>query len=265
MIIIGEKINATRKKIAAAVEARDSDYILQVGREQVEAGADYLDVNGGDPAKEVENMSWLVELLQKEFQIPLCIDSANPEAIKSGLELAKTGKSMVNSISAEKERLESMLPVLSEYTCNVVALCMSDEGPPKGVDDRIATAENLIEKLCGAGKKIDEIYVDFCVFPVSADQDAPHAMCLAIQKLREMHPEIHFCAGMSNVSYGLPERRLINQAFTAQLIGFGLDAIICDPNAPGMLGTIYASEALAGRDEFCMNYLTAHREGKLKS
>jgi len=264
MIVIGEKINATRKKIGQAVEAKDAEAILAVAREQVEAGVDYLDINGGDPAKEIENMEWLVNLVQDNFDTPLSLDSANAKAIARGLELAKNPP-LINSITAETDRLEQVLPVIAAKPCRVIALTMSDDGPPRGVEDRLGLADTLLDKLSEAGKKPDDILVDFCVFPVSSEGAAPLAMAEAIQITRKKVPGLHFCAGLSNVSYGLPARVWVNRTFLSILIGYGLDSVICDPNAPGMLATIAAGEALAGRDEFCMNYLNAHRSGKLES
>jgi len=260
MLIIGEKINATRKPIQAALEKRDADHIKEIAVAQAEAGAHYIDVNGGDPheGKEVENMAWLMETVQAGTDTPICVDTANPEAMKVGLEAAKA-KPVLNSISLESTRLESMLPLLQEHECMVIGLLMSDEGPPQGVDDRVANAEKLIEKLTSAGKDLEEIIIDPCFLPVSADTTNGVKVIDAIGQIRRRWEKVQIGGGCSNVSYGLPKRKFINFAFLSQAIYSGLDVALIDPNVPGIMETILAAEALAGRDEFCMNYVQALR------
>lgn len=260
MIIIGEKINATRKAIAAALLARDADHIAEIVTAQVDAGADYIDINGGDPreGREVENMAWLIELVQAKTDKPIAVDSANPEAVEAGLSIAR-GKPILNSISLEADRLGPLLPLVSKHECMVVALLMSDGGTPSKVDDRMASAEKLIEHLTSAGKKIDEIIVDPCFLPISADSTSGLAVIEAIAAIRRKWPEVHIGGGLSNISFGLPQRRVVNMAAIAQCIGAGMDTAIIDPCTEGMVGAIMAAEAIAGRDEFCMNYVTKMR------
>lgn len=264
MIVIGEKINATRKSIAAALEARDDQAIIETAVQQADAGADYLDVNGGDPrsGQEAKNMAWLVELVQANTDLPLCIDTADTEAAKTGLDLADK-KPILNSISLEEDRLGPMLPLAGEHECMVIALLMSDAGTPCGVDDRLRSAETLIGKITGAGKAIDEIIVDPCFLPVSTDPMNGRRVIEAISKIHAEWPEVHIGGGCSNISFGLPRRKLVNFALLGQAIFHGMDAGLIDPCIPGIMGCIYAAEAVAGADEFCMNYVTAEREGKL--
>lgn len=265
MLIVGEKINATRKRVGQACQDRNAELIIQTIKDQAQGGADYIDVNAGLPGKEVETMEWLVGIAQQTTELPLMLDSTDPAAIKRGLEAA-TKKTIVNSISMEKERLDGFTPLLAEHECGVVGLCVSDAGMPTGVDDRLATVDALIEHLTGkCGKKIDEIYLDLGVFPVSAQPQAPMDMALAVEKAMTKYPGVHTIAGLSNVSFGLPERRALNLSFLTILISRGLDAAICDPNTQGLHAAIATAELLSNRDEFAMNYITAHREGKLGS
>jgi len=264
MIIIGEKINATRKSIAAALEARDTGRIIKTAVEQVEAGADYLDVNGGDPraGREVQNMVWLMEIVQSNTDVPVAVDSADPEAVRTGLSMAK-GKCVLNSISLESHRLEPMLPMVAEHECMVIALLMSDEGTPCGVDDRLKRTEALIDKLTAAGKTPDEIIVDPCFLPISADPASGRGVIDAIAGIHRRWPDVHVGGGCSNISFGLPKRKYVNFALLTQAIYHGMDVGIIDPCMPGILAAIYAAEAVAGKDEFCMNYVTAERKGRL--
>ena len=264
MIIIGEKINATRKAIAAAIEARDEQHIVKIALEQVSAGANYLDLNGGNPApaQEVANMEWLVKLIQGHTECPLCIDSANPDAIQMGLSLAR-GKPIINSVSLEKERLAAFLPIIRQQECMVVALCMSDEGPPRGFEARLTRAEQLIGQITAAGRKIDDIIVDPCFLPVSAEPEDAKAVCRAIAEIRKRWPEVHIGGGLSNVSFGLPQRKLINLAMVVACVFAGMDTAIIDPSTPNMVPMILAGEVISGADAWCAKYVGAFRAGKL--
>jgi len=260
MIIIGEKINATRKTIAKALETRDADQIIATAKEQAEAGAHYLDINGGDPreGKELENVVWLMELVEANTDLPVAVDTANPAAARRGLEMAKK-KPILNSISLEKERFTAMLPLASELPCTVIALLMNDDGTPCGVDDRLKRAKTLIKKITDAGKQLDEIIIDPCFLPVSTDATAGRSVIDAIAAIHAEWPEVHIGGGCSNISFGLPKRRYVNFSLLSQAIYAGMDTGIIDPCIPDIMATILAAEAIAGRDEFCMNYVMAMR------
>jgi cobalamin-dependent methionine synthase I len=266
MIIIGEKINATRKSVAAALEERNEQFIIDLAVSQAQAGADYIDVNGGDPRDgvEAENMKWLVELVQANTDKPLAIDSANPDALEVGLSLVKEGsKPILNSISLESDSLDARLEILAKYDCMVVGLEMSDDGPPTGVEDRVERAAELIEKFQACGKKVSDIIIDPCFFPVSSDVMCGRAVIDAIAAIHAKWPEVHIGGGCSNISFGLPKRKLVNFAGLAQAIYHGMDAGLIDPCAPGIIAAILAAEAVAGKDDYCMNYINAEREGIL--
>ncbi len=260
MLVIGEKINATRKAIASALENRDADHIVKTAKEQDAAGATYIDINGGNPREGAEeaNMVWLMDLVQAGSELPIAVDTANPDVMRKGLSMAKK-KPILNSISLESERLENMLDIVKEFDCMVVALLMSDDGTPCSMEDRVQRAEQLIARITDTGKKLDEIIVDPCFLPVSADAASGRHVIDAIAQIRSKWPEVHIGGGLSNVSFGLPKRKNVNLAALAQCIYAGMDAAITDPCVDGVMATIYAAEAVAGRDEFCMNYVTAMR------
>ncbi|MBI4165085.1 MAG: dihydropteroate synthase [Acidobacteria bacterium] len=263
MWIIGELINCTRKKVGAAAQARDAVQIQEIARKEVQAGADMLDVNGGLPGQEAETLSWLVNIVQQAADIPLCLDSADPEALRIAIPLCKH-RPLLNSITDEPARLEALLPVVKEHRPKVIALCMSAAGPPMGVEDRVATAGRLIERLTGEGVVLDDIYVDACVLPASTGAEHSKALVDAVGKIVSRYPGVHCSAGVSNVSFGLPQRKLLNQVYLTLLMAHGLDAAIVDPCDRQLMMNIRAAEALLGRDEMCMNYLRAFREGKLE-
>ncbi len=260
MLIIGELINCTRKKVGEAAENRDEEFFRDLARQQASAGAHMLDVNGGLPEKEVELLSWLVDLVQAVVDIPLCLDSADPEALIKALPRCKQ-RPMVNSISDEPARW-AMLPVLKEHRPKVIALCLSESGMPSGVEDRVATASRLIDRLTAEGFALDDIYVDPCVMPLAT---GPHGQNLlaAVGQIVARYPGVHISAGVSNISFGLPVRKLLNETFLLLLMAHGLDAAIVDPRDQQLMMDITAAEALLGRDAHCKSYLRAYREGKL--
>jgi 5-methyltetrahydrofolate--homocysteine methyltransferase len=264
MIIIGEKINATRKSIGAALAERNAELIARVAREQADAGADYIDVNGGDPdpRRELDNVVWLVEVVRAACDKGVCVDSADPAAAAAGLAKAGPG-AVLNSISLEKARTDAMLPVVAGHACMVVGLLMSDDGPPASADDRLARAEAMVEMLAAVGKDVGQIIIDPCFFPLAADAAAVAQAIAGIRAIRENWPGIHIGGGVSNTSHGLPQRRFVNLAAMVAAMVAGMDCPIIDPCVPGTMGLARAAEALAGRDEFCMNYVNAARAGRL--
>lgn len=264
MLIIGERINATRKKIGEAVTRRDADFIKDEARKQVEAGAHMLDVNGGVAGQEVEYLAWLVKIVQEVVQVPLCLDSADPEALRQALPLCRQPP-MINSITDDADRYHAVAPLVKEYGAKVIALCLTTGAPPQGQEDRVATAVSLVGRLTADGIPIGNIYVDPCVFPVSTGSQHGPAVLDAISRIRSQCQGVHTSCGVSNVSYGLPVRKLLNEVFLLMLLGRGMDAAIIDPCDAGLMAKISAAEALSGRDAHCMGYLKAYRSGKLEA
>ncbi len=263
MLIIGELINCTRKKVREAAEKRDAEYIRSVALKQVEAGAHLLDVNGGIAGQEVECLSWLVGLVQEVADVPLCLDSADAHALKAVLPICKHPP-MINSITDEPARIAALLPLVKENGLRVIALCMGESGPPAGLEDRLATARRLVDRLTTEGVPLDHIYVDACVMPVSTGPEHPKAVLEAVGRIMADYPGVHTSVGVSNVSFGLPVRKLLNQVYLTLLMARGLDTVVADPCDRQTTMNIAAAEALLGRDEYCVEYLRAYREGKLE-
>lgn len=264
MIIIGEKINTSIKAIRPAVENMDREAIQSVARKQAEAGAHYIDVNCGTfPFKEVELLTWLVETVQEATDLPLCIDSPNPEALSAGLKVYKGAKPLINSVTAEKDRFESIFPLVTEYNTSIIALCMDDNGMPEDADQRVKIADWLINQMTKEGVDISDIYIDPMVRPVSTGSHYGIVALDTIRRVMTEFPGVHTTCGLSNISFGLPGRKIINQTFLISAIAAGLDSAILDPLDKRIMSFVYSSELLHDRDEFCMNYLTAYREGRL--
>lgn len=264
MIIIGEKINGTLKKTAAAIAARDEEFITELARKQVAAGAEYLDVNAGTGSgNEVEDLVWLVETVQSVVDVPLCLDSPNHEVLKAGLE-AVSQTPMVNSISGETSRIEGVLPLVAEAGSPVIALLLDDNGIPKDLEGRLEISRTLLKHTRDAGVPDEKVYIDPLAMAVSTVTNGAVMALDAMRIIRSENPDVKFCIGLSNVSFGLPLRKLVNQAFLAQLLAAGLDSAIINPLDQGLINMLYASELILGRDNYCLNYTKAYREGRVK-
>jgi 5-methyltetrahydrofolate--homocysteine methyltransferase len=263
MIIIGELINASRKAIGAAIEAKDAETIQKVARAQAEAGADYIDVNAGIfVGKEPEYLKWLVETVQQATDTPCAIDSPDPAAIEAALSVHR-GTAMINSISLEKSRWDNLLPILAGSDLKVIALCMSDAGMPQAVDDRLKIADELVNGLQQKKVALGSIFVDPLVQPLSVNNGFGAAFVDSVAQIMTRFKGVHTACGLSNISYGLPARAFLNQTFMVMAIGKGLDGAIVNPLDRQMMASIVAAEALAGRDSYCMKYLKAYRAGAL--
>lgn len=262
MLVVGELINSSRKSVAALLESQDADGIQKLAKDQFEAGANYIDVNAGTfVGKEAEYVNWLVSRVQEVVDAPCCIDSPDPKAIEAGLAVHK-GEPMINSISLETERYERLIPIVAGTSFKVVALCMSDQGMPETAEDRLAIADKLINRLLQNNVKMENIYVDPLVQPLSVRNDFGVEFLNSIEKIMTTFKTVHTMCGLSNISYGLPNRQLLNQLFMALAIGKGLDGAIVNPLDRRMMANITAAEALSGKDEYCMGYLKAHRKGR---
>lgn len=264
MIVIGEKINGTRKAVGAAIRERDEERIKQLAIDQVKAGSDYLDVNAGTPPeREPDDMAWLVSTIQETVDVPLCLDSANPEALKAGLALVKKPP-IINSVSGEKPRIDGVLPLALEYRTGLILLALDDAvGIPGTSEGRLDIVHRLVAMARQGGLREDQLFVDPLVTAVSTGNENALLTFETIRMIRQAYPEAHVTCGLSNVSFGLPLRSLINQTFMAMCIQMGLDSAIIDPNDRDLTGAVAAAEMLMGRDRYCQRFNRAYRAGKI--
>ncbi|KPJ89295.1 MAG: hypothetical protein AMS17_02495 [Spirochaetes bacterium DG_61] len=264
MIVIGEKINTIRKNIALAIENRDVEHLQKEAIKQVEAGIDVLDINVGSPFNEEENMKWAVRAIEEVVNIPLCIDSSNPDVIRAGLEVCKDKKTAwANSITLEQKRMGSVLPLVKEYNCPLVALCMDKYGVPTTAEKRVEVARHLMKVVRDWGIDLNNLYLDCLIEPISVGSGKARQTLTTIRMIKDLFPQIKTAVCLSAVSFGLPGRRLINRTFLPLLIEAGVDAIFLDPLDEALMATLRASNALLDKDESCLKYIKAYREGKL--
>jgi 5-methyltetrahydrofolate--homocysteine methyltransferase len=256
-VIIGEKINPTgRKKMAAALLEGDFEYIRSLATQQVAAGADVLDINVGVPGiDDVAMMSRVVRFVSDCVDVPLCLDSPNPEALAAGLAVAP-GKPLVNSVSGEEERLKAVLPLVKDRGAAVIGLTMDDSGIPTGIEDRIAIAEKILERAVKIGIPAEDVVIDPLVMTVGTDSQAG---VITLRTIELVHKAlgVNINLGASNISFGLPDRTTINQAFLVLAMGAGANCLITDPSK--MTGFIRAADLLLGRDDYASRYIRYYR------
>jgi len=264
MLVVGERLNSTRKSVAPAIKNRDTEFVKKEASAQAEAGAAYIDCNAATVGKdaEPEALCWLVETVQSVVDLPCALDSPNAAAIEAALQVHR-GTALINSITAESSKYDDLARLAAESGSKVIALAMGDDGIPSTAEDRLKVARELVANLNRAGVAIEDIFVDPLVFPVSSDPENGRRVMQVIEQIREEYPGVHTIAGISNVSHGLPKRFLLNQAFTVLCMGAGLDAAIIDPLDERLMSLIIATRALLGQDEFCMDYISAARADKL--
>ncbi len=265
MLIVGELINATRKQVKPLLENWDARGIQALATEQVEHGADYLDVNAGSyPSKEADFLEWMVKVVQEVTDKPCCLDSANGKAIERALKVHR-GTPMINSVSMDEEQQAGILSVIQGADCKVIGLCMGDRGnPPESADQRVEVAGELLQVLDRHGFDRDQIYLDPLAQTLSADGRAGMEFFHGVRRIMDEFPGVHTVCGASNISYGMPARKIVNRAFMIMAIYNGLDAAITNPTDRAMMSSILAAEALIGRDDFCENYCNAYRDGLLE-
>ena len=265
MLIIGEKINTVRKSVARALERRDGRFFQQEALNQVGAGAGVIDLNAGsDPHREQANMRWLVEVVQEVISVPLCIDSPNPEVIKAAFEACRDPhKLWANSITAQSERVEGILPLVKDHGCRVVGLCMDEDGVPNTVEDRLRVAQTLVKHVDRYGIPRENLYLDPLVEPIAVMPQRVQLVLRLIREIRAGWEDVRTVICLSAVSFGLPDRRLINRTFLVTLMEAGIDAVILDPLDCQLMSTLTAAEALFGQDENCLAYIAACRNRTL--
>jgi len=261
-VIIGERINPTgRKKLQQELKAGNFDTVKADALAQIDAGADILDVNAGVPgADEPALLVQMVEVLTELADVPLCIDTANVKALEAALKVYP-GKALVNSVNGEEERLETVLPLIKQYDAAVIGLSMDDEGIPKTIEKRIEITEKIIDRAAKIGIGLDDIIIDPLAMSIGADDQAGNMALDAVEAIVNRFG-VNITMGCSNVSFGVPDRELINGAFLAMAIRCGLTCPITNPLFEEVVTSILAADLCMGRDEFAGNWIGGYRKRK---
>lgn len=264
MIIIGEKINASIQAVKTIIQNRDDKKLIELAQNQAAVGAAYIDVNvgtgEGSQDDEISAMQWAVEIIQDEIETPLCIDSADPRLLEAALEVRNSSANMVNSTKAEDDSLKEIIPLAVQYNTSLIALAMDENGIPKTVKDRLTACEKIAEACQKFGLSLSKLFLDPLVLPVSTDIQQGRVTLDTLTAIKEKFPEAQTVMGLSNVSYGLPNRGGLNSAFLHMAIFAGLDAAIMDPLDQQMMAAVRTAEVLVGKDRHCRRYTRAFRK-----
>ncbi len=261
-VIIGERINPTgKKRLAEALQAGDLSLVRELAQAQVEAGAGVLDVNvGAAGVDEVSVLPRAVEAVAEVVDVPICVDTANPEALAAALAVCP-GKPLVNSVTGEEAKLAAVLPLVAEYHTAVIGLVMDDDGIPPTPERRLEVARKIRARAAELGIPPEDVIFDPLVLTVGAE---PEAGRIALETISLMRAELdaNVTAGASNVSFGMPDRHLLNQVFLAMAISCGVNCPIGDPSH--LCDVILAADVLLGRDKYGMRYIQACRTRKAR-
>jgi cobalamin-dependent methionine synthase I len=267
MLVIGERINASNRLVAEAIVTRNEDYITKLAMAQTDAGADFIDVNVGtadqSQQEQIAAMEWAVEVVQAATGKPLSIDSDFPGVIKAAIEKYSGEELMINSVNAEAEKLEAIGRLVAGCPVWLVALAMGAEGIPSSVDERLAACEAIISHIIRFDIKEEQVYFDPLVLPVSVDSGQALITLKTIERIKAQYPQAKTVIGLSNISYGLPSRKLVNRTFLVMAAHAGLDAAILDPLDARTMSLIKAADVLTDKDPQCRRYIRAHRKGTL--
>lgn len=263
MIIVGEKINATRASIKARIMEREAEGLLDLAAEQTRAGASYIDVNVatgvGTQQDEIAHMQWAVKSIASTVDTPLCVDSADPAVLEAGLEVMGERKALINSAKAEEETLERVVGLAARFKSPMVGLAMDESGIPPTVEGRLHACEQIAKECERQGVPLDMVFFDPLVLPVSTDITQGMVTLETIRQIKSRFQGAKTVMGLSNVSFGLPARARLNAAFLHMAVFAGLDAAIADPTDDELMAAVRTAEVLVGKDRHCRRFSRAFR------
>ncbi|MDT3701071.1 MAG: methyltetrahydrofolate cobalamin methyltransferase [Thermincola sp.] len=263
MIIIGEKINGTIPSVKNAIQVKDEALIRDLALRQTEAGADYLDVCASTaPELERETLIWLMGIVQDTVATPLSIDSPDPRIIEEVFKYARK-PGLINSVSGEGEKCEIIYPLVRGTDWQVIVLTCDNRGIPSDVQTRVEITKTLVEKAAKYDITPDRIHIDPVVMALSADNRSLLNFVETLKTVKNLYPTVKVTSGLSNISFGMPLRKVVNQHFFTLAAYAGMDSAIMDPCNRDMYTTLLATEALLGLDKFCRNFSNAYRKNKI--
>lgn len=260
MIIIGEKINGSIPSMAKAIAERDEAWIKDIAKKEADAGADYIDCCASVDVEEVETLHWMIDLIQSVTDTPISVDSPNANVCIEAMKYCKK-PGMINSVSGEGDKIDVVFPVIADTKWDVMALLCDDTGIPKTAADRIRVLEHIMAKAKEYGIAEDRIHIDPLVEMLCTSEDGIAMVIEVMSYIKAHYPKLHISGAISNISFNLPYRKIVNIAFAVLAINSGMDSAVMDPLNRDLRGAIYAAEAMIGEDFMCMEYIGAFREG----
>ncbi len=261
MFVIGEKINGMFTRVQRAIEQKDSGSIQDIARQQLAGGADALDVNVGPACDSPEKtLRWLVDVIAEVTDVPVSLDSPNPDLIARTLPHCKSPV-IINSTTADDEKLNKLLPLAAEYRCRLIALTLDKSGVPSDAQARLELAAKIIARCQESGFEMENLFIDPVVLPVSAAQEHTVQVLEALRQIKLLtHPAPKTIIGLSNISQGAESRSLLNGALLVMAMACGLDAALLDPTDVSLRESYKTAEVLLNRTIYCDAFLRPHRE-----
>ena len=261
MIIIGEKINGSIPIVAEAIANRDAEFIKNRAKIQTEAGATFIDCCASVPeTEEVETLKWMIDCIQEVTDTPIAVDSPSADILTQVYDhCSRPG--VINSVSGEGGKIDKIFPLIADTKWEVICLLSDDTGIPKCAADRLKVFDSIMGKAKEYGISPNRLHIDPLVEMLCTSEDGIAMNVEVISTIRKQYPDIHITAAVSNISFNLPVRKMVNLGFTVLAMNAGLDSAILDPTNRDMMGVIYATEALLGLDDYCMEYIGAYRDG----
>ncbi len=261
MYIIGEKINGMFKKVNQAIKERNSEYIKELAKQQLEAGADALDVNvGPESVNPLQDMKWLITTIREVTSAPLAIDTTKPDIMEEGLKLAGDA-AILNSTHADSEKLDIFVPLAKKYNAKLIALTISKYGVPQDTTGKMELVTNIIQKCVEYDYDISNLYIDPVILPINVAQQNAVAVLEVIQQIKVISdPPPKTLLGLSNVSQGTQYRSLIDRTYVVLALSSGLDSAILNPLDHELMDAIITAELLLGKQLYCDSFLTAYRK-----
>ena len=260
MIIIGEKINGSIPSMGKAIAERNEEWIKDIAKKQADAGADFIDCCASVDVGEVETLEWLINLVQEVCDTPISVDSPDARVCVEAMKACKK-PGLINSVSGEGDKIDVVFPVIADTKWEVMALLCDDSGIPKSAADRIRVLDHIMAKAKEYGIAENRIHIDPLVEMLCTAEDGIAVVVEVMEYIKKNYPKAHISGAVSNISFNLPYRKILNIAFTVMSINAGMDSAVLDPLNRDLRGAIYAAEALKGEDYFCMEYINAFREG----
>lgn len=263
MIIIGEKINGAIPAVGKAIAERNDEVIRARVRAQAAAGADFIDCAAScDTELEYDAMVWLLDIIQQETEIPVCIDSPNAELLARLIKEERIKRpGMVNSVSMEGGKCDKIMPLIAGTDWNVIGLTCDDGGIPAEPEKRVEIAKRIIAKADEYGIARKNLHIDPCVMSLAVAPTSQSDFISCVNAIHEYAPDVKVTGAISNVSYGMPARKFVNMSFMTAAVEAGLDSGIMDPTSENMMGIMYAAAALCGEDKGGRKYNRAFRKG----
>ena len=261
MIIIGEKINGSIPSVGKAIAEKDGAFIQELAKKQAAANATYIDVCASvDEAIEVETLHWMIDLVQEVTDTPIAVDSPSAEVIAEAFKFCnKPG--LINSVSGEGNKIDVLFPAIADTKWEVCALLCDDTGIPQTAEDRLRVFDDIMAKAKEFNIDPSRIHIDPLIEMLCTAEDGIKMVTDVMDEIKRQYPTIHITGAVSNISFNLPVRKILNQAFTVLSMSHGLDSAIFDPLNRDLIGLIYATEAMLGMDDYCMEYISAYRDG----